>query len=109
MASEKLIQLTDANFAEEAGKDLPLVVDFWAEWCGPCRAVAPAFEALAEEMEGKARFGKLNIDENNQTAAQYGIRSIPAFMVFKGSEVAAQFMGAMPKDALKKKIEEAIG
>lgn len=109
MASENLITLTDANFRQTLGAEpTPLVVDFWAEWCGPCRAVAPAFAELAKELKGRVRFGKLNIDESNATAAEFGIRSIPTFLVFKGGKVAGTVVGVHPKDTLRQMIEKAI-
>lgn len=105
MASDKVLHLTDATFKTVIGEsDVPVVVDFWAEWCGPCRMVAPSIDALADEMDGKVKFGKVNVDECPQTAGEYGVMSIPTFIVFKGGAVAGQFSGALPKDQLKARI-----
>lgn len=89
------VQLTDANFeAEVLNSDQPVLVDFWATWCGPCLAIAPMIEELAIEMGGKAKVGKLDVDNNPETAAKFGIRGIPALLVFKGGKVVDQFLGA---------------
>ncbi|MCB1453703.1 MAG: thioredoxin [Rhizobiaceae bacterium] len=86
----------------------PVVVDFWAEWCGPCKMIAPSLEEIATEMNGKIKVAKLNIDENPELAAQYGVRSIPTLMLFKGGEVADMKVGAAPKTALSAWIGGAI-
>ena len=90
--------------------DTPVVVDFWAEWCGPCKMIAPILEELAGENSETFKVGKLNVDDNRQTAMQYGVRSIPTLLVFKDGKVVpnGQIVGAMPKDALKKKILDAL-
>lgn len=88
--------------------DTPIVVDFWAEWCGPCKMIAPILEELAEENSETFKVGKVNVDDNRQTAMQYGVRSIPTLLVFKDGKVAGQIVGAMPKDALKKKILDVL-
>ncbi len=101
--------VTDANFEQEVlNSDTPVLVDFWAEWCGPCKAIAPVVDELAEEYEGKVKFTKLDVDSNPQTPMSYGIRGIPALLIFDGGSVAKQVVGAVPKSALKKSIDEAI-
>ena len=92
----------------QESKNVPVVVDFWAEWCGPCKAIAPVVDELAEEYEGKVKFTKLDVDSNPQTPMSYGIRGIPALLIFDGGSVAKQVVGAVPKSALKKSIDEAI-
>lgn len=87
----------------------PVVVDFWAEWCGPCKMISPALEEIATELGGKVKVAKLNIDENPELAAQYGVRSIPTLMLFKGGEVADMKVGAAPKTALSAWIGGAVG
>ncbi len=109
MASEHILNLDEKSFDSTIGDGgLPVVVDFWAEWCPPCKAVAPAFAAVAEELQGKARFAKVNLDESQAVAAKFNVRSIPTFLVFKDGAEAARFMGNMPKPALKDRIEAAI-
>ena len=101
--------VTDANFEQEVlNSDTPVLVDFWAEWCGPCKAIAPVVDELAEEYAGKVKFTKLDVDSNPQTPMNYGIRGIPALLIFDGGTVAKQVVGAVPKSALKKSIDEAI-
>ena len=100
---------TDANFKSEvleAGK--VALVDFWATWCGPCMMLGPVIEELAGDYEGRAVIAKLNVDENPNTAAQYGIRSIPSLLIFKGGQVVDQMLGAMPKNMIAKKLEEYL-
>lgn len=100
-----LVELTDTNFeAEVLNSDLPVLVDFWAPWCGPCRMVGPSVEALAGEWAGKVKVGKLNVDESGLTAGKYGVRSIPTLMVFKAGEVAATVVGALPKDKIAEQV-----
>ena len=104
------VELTDRNFDRHvAHGDLPVVVDFWAPWCAPCRMMAPAFEEAAQRMEPAARFAKLNTDEAQATAARYGIRSIPTLIVFKGGREVARQPGAMGADALVRWAAGALG
>ena len=104
-----LVHLTDKNFEKEVLKsDLPVVVDFWAAWCGPCRMVAPVVEELAKEYENKVKIGKVDVDESPATASRYGIMSIPTLMFFKGGQIMGQLVGAVNKSELKKKIESNL-
>ncbi|MCC5908189.1 MAG: thioredoxin TrxA [Balneolaceae bacterium] len=105
----KPIELTDSNFSEEVeNSDSPVLVDFWAEWCGPCRMVGPIVDELADEYEGKAKVGKVNVDHNPEVSVKYGIRSIPALMIFKNGEVVDTVVGAVPKTHLKKKLDAQL-
>ncbi len=107
--TENVLEITDANFEEAVlNSDTPIVVDFWAEWCGPCKMIAPTLEQLADENVGKFKVGKLNVDDNRETAMKYGIRSIPTLLVIKEGDVAEQIIGVHPKDALENKILSAL-
>lgn len=109
MASEHVQTFTDGNWDGSVLKaDAPVVVDFWAEWCGPCRMLAPTIDALATEMQGKVAVGKLNVDDNPETAMKYSVRGIPTIMVFKGGQVVDQVVGLVDKDALKKVIDKHV-
>lgn len=108
MASDSIVELNDDNFFDHINADLPLLVDYWAPWCGPCRRVAPILEALAEEMEGKVRIGKLNVDDNPSLAARFQVQSIPTFILFAGGEAKDRMMGALPKSAFVQFIERNI-
>lgn len=101
------LEFTDANFEElviKSGK--PVIVDLWAEWCGPCRMLTPIVEEMAKEYEGRAVIGKLNVDDNPEVTAKYGVRNIPTVLFFKGGEVADKQVGAVPKSALVGKLEK---
>ena len=102
-------QFTDSNWEQDVlSSDKPVLVDFWAEWCGPCRIIGPLVEELAKEYDGKAVIGKLNVDENPGVASKYGIRSIPTLLVFKGGEVVDKIVGAVPKTMLAQKLDNQM-
>ncbi len=103
------VQVSDADFEENVLKaEGPVLVDFWAEWCGPCKMIGPALEEIAEDLKGKLTVAKLNIDDNPQTPAKYGVRGIPTLMLFKDGEVAATKVGALPKGQLQEWVESVI-
>jgi thioredoxin 1 len=102
-------KVSDQTFESEVLKATsPVVVDFWAEWCGPCRMIAPALEEIAGTLDGKVKIVKLNVDENPQTAAKYGIQSIPTLMIFKNGQMASRQIGAQPKQKLEQWITAAV-
>ena len=106
----KPIQFTDDNFENEIrDSQVPVLVDFWAEWCGPCRRVSPIVEEIAEEYEGKLKVGKLNVDENPRATSQFGIRSIPTLIIFRNGEPVDKIIGALPKGHIVQLIEENLG
>lgn len=100
-----VVNATDANFAEEIKADVPVVVDFWAEWCGPCKMIAPILDEIDTEKAGGVKIVKVNVDQNPNTAAQFGVRSIPTLLLFEGGEAKAMKVGAAPKADLIKWIE----
>jgi thioredoxin 1 len=109
VASDKIVILNDQNFQDEIkGSESPILVDFWAEWCAPCRMIAPMLEEIAEEYDGKVRIGKLNVDQNRAVAAQFGVMSIPTLILFKGGEMVEQMVGAQPKENVVKIIQAVI-
>ena len=102
MASDKIVNLDSGNFENEVlQSETPVLVDFWAAWCGPCRMVAPTLDQIADEMDGKVRIAKLNIDDSQELAVKYGVQSIPSFLLFKNGEVVDRMLGAMPKVAFE--------
>ena len=104
-----VIELTDSNFEETVVKsDKPVIVDFWAEWCGPCRMIAPFVKEISEEFEGKAIVGKVDVDNNNSVAVKYSIRNIPTVLFFKNGEVVDKQVGAAPKKALVEKLQKLL-
>lgn len=109
MSGNDIVHTSDATFEADVLKsDLPVLLDFWAEWCSPCKAIAPILDQLAEEYGGRVRIAKLNIDDNRSTPLKYGVRGIPTLILFKDGKQVAQKVGAMPKSALKAWIESSI-
>ncbi len=104
----KAIVLTDANFDEVINSGKPVLVDFWAEWCGPCKMIGPVVEELAGDYDGKAVVAKLNVDENPLTTAKFGVRSIPTLLVFKGGQIVDKQVGAVPKSVLNQKLAAQV-
>jgi len=105
-----VVNVTDADFEEQVIKsEQPVLVDFWAEWCGPCRQIAPIIKQLATDYDGRIKVAKLNVDESPQTAGKYGIRSIPTVLAFKGGQVVEQLMGARPKASFEELAEKISG
>ena len=107
--SENITHITDDSFEEQVlQSQLPVLVDYWAEWCGPCKMIAPALDQIAQEYAGRLKIAKLNIDENQATPPKYGIRGIPTLMIFKNGEVAAMKVGALPKSKLVEWAQQSI-
>ncbi|MBB5022466.1 thioredoxin [Desulfurispira natronophila] len=107
MAAENVLTFTDDAFESDViASDVPVLVDFWASWCAPCRMLAPTIDALATEFEGKAKVGKVNVDENPGTSQKYGVRSIPTIMIFKGGQMVDQAVGVQSKEALKALLDK---
>ena len=105
-----MMELNDTNFeAEVIQSKEPVLVDFWAEWCGPCRTITPIVEEIAQQYEGRLKVGKVNVDFANMTASRFGIRSIPSLLFFKGGEVAETIVGAVPKGEILKRVERVLG
>jgi thioredoxin 1 len=103
------LTFTDGNFEAEVLKsNVPVLVDFWADWCGPCKMVAPYVKELAGEFDGKAKIGKVDVDSNQMIASKFGIRSIPSLLIFKGGQVVDQIVGAVPKSQIQAKLEAVI-
>jgi len=103
------VQITDDNFKDEVlQSDVPVLIDFWAEWCGPCRMIAPIVEELSNEFDGKLKVGKLDVDQNQQTAIRYGVRSIPTVLLLKDGEVKDTIIGAVPKSIFTEKINAVL-
>ena len=106
--SEKIAHLDTASFATAVAGATPTLVDFWAPWCGPCKAIAPILDELATELDGKLKIAKVNVDDHGELAAQYGVRAIPTMLLFKGGQLADTFVGMMDKSSLKTKLAGKI-
>ena len=109
MASSNIVEVVDSAFDKEVTEsEIPVLVDFWAPWCGPCRALSPVIEELSNDYEGSVKVGKVNVDENPQTTMKFRIRSIPTLIVFKNGEVAEQIVGAVPKSEIEKILNKTL-
>ena len=109
MASEAILEISDSNFESEVvNSDVPVLVDFWAPWCGPCRAIAPLVEEISSSYAGKIKVGKMNVDDNQATTMKFGIRSIPTIIMFKGGEAVDQIIGAVPKAEIERVVEKSL-
>ena len=107
--SENIHEFTDQSFDTDVVQaDLALLIDIWAVWCGPCKAIAPTIEEIADDYTGKVKVGKLNVDQNQNTAMQYGVRSIPTLLIMKSGEVVSQIVGAVPKENITKALDEIL-
>jgi thioredoxin 1 len=105
----KPVEITDENFESEViNSDKPVLIDFWAVWCGPCKAIAPIVEELSVEYEGKLKVGKLNVDDNQQTSIKFGVRSIPTLLIFKNGKLADTIIGAVPKSNIVNKLKAVL-
>jgi thioredoxin 1 len=109
MKMSDLLEVTDATFdAEIMNADIPAMVDFWAAWCGPCRMVGPVVEELAKEYQGKIKVAKMDVDQNRQTPARFGIRNIPTLLLFKGGDLAQTIVGAQPKSQIEEELKKLL-
>ena len=110
MASNAIVEVTDANFdADVLKSDKPVLIDFWATWCGPCRALVPIVDELATEYQGKVKVGKMDVDRNSATPMRYGVRGIPTLLVFKDGQVKEQIVGYVPKEQIQKALDKHVG